>query len=244
MIAATFACACLFALIHVFIHRLRVLDTVPRSRWLSMAGGVAVAYVFLHILPELSAHQETLAILSDGDVVGGEQIVYAVALAGLALFYGLERAIKEARSRGNAAGRPGSDPGGAPYALHLASFALYNGLVGYLLVHREETGWLSLALYALAMGLHFLTTDFGLLQDHRGRWLRAGRWVLTGSLMAGWSIGALTAVPEVAVALLFAFLAGGVVLNVLKEELPEERRSRFGAFAGGAAVYAALLLAL
>jgi hypothetical protein len=43
---------------------------------------------------------------------------------------------------------------------------------------------------------------------------------------------------------LFAFLAGGVVLNVLKEELPEERESRFWAFALGAASYTALLLVL
>lgn len=53
-----------------------------------------------------------------------------------------------------------------------------------------------------------------------------------------------TELGEAALALLFAFLAGGVVLNVLKEELPEERESRFGAFALGLAAYAALLLAL
>ena len=38
---------------------------------------------------------------------------------------------------------------------------------------------------------------------------------------------------------LFAFLAGGVVLNVLKKELPEERESRFLLFALGLAAYAA-----
>jgi hypothetical protein len=47
-----------------------------------------------------------------------------------------------------------------------------------------------------------------------------------------------------AIALLFAFLAGGVILNVLKEELPEERQSRFWAFALGAGIYTVLLLAL
>lgn len=42
--------------------------------------------------------------------------------------------------------------------------------------------------------------------------------------------------------MLTAFLAGGVVLNVLKEELPEERESSFGAFAVGATLYAAIVL--
>jgi hypothetical protein len=50
-----------FALIHLFIGRMHVLSVTPRSRWLSAAGGVAVAYVFLHLLPELAAHQETFA---------------------------------------------------------------------------------------------------------------------------------------------------------------------------------------
>ena len=40
---------------------------------------------------------------------------------------------------------------------------------------------------------------------------------------------------------LFALLAGGVVLNVMKEELPEERKSRFGAFLLGVVLYGGLL---
>jgi hypothetical protein len=57
-------------------------------------------------------------------------------------------------------------------------------------------------------------------------------------------VGLLTEIPEVAIAVLTAFLAGGVIMNVLKEELPEERESRFWAFALGAAFYTVILLAL
>ncbi len=57
-------------------------------------------------------------------------------------------------------------------------------------------------------------------------------------------LGLFTEISDVVLAVLIAFLAGGVVLNVLKEELPEERESRFWAFALGAALYATLLLAL
>ena len=55
--------------------------------------------------------------------------------------------------------------------------------------------------------------------------------MLAGAVLLGWVIDLLTEIPEVAIAVLVAFLAGGVVLNVLKEELPEERESRFWAFA-------------
>jgi hypothetical protein len=44
-------------------------------------------------------------------------------------------------------------------------------------------------------------------------------------------VALLTEIPEVTIAVLLAFLAGGVIMNVLKEELPEERESRFWAFA-------------
>ncbi len=57
-------------------------------------------------------------------------------------------------------------------------------------------------------------------------------------------MGLLTEIPEVAIAVLTAFLAGGVIMNVLKEELPEERQSRFWAFALGVALYTVILLAL
>lgn len=66
----------------------------------------------------------------------------------------------------------------------------------------------------------------------------------TAAVAGGWSLGLVTGPPEAGVAALTAFLGGGVVLNVLKEEVPSQRQSRFWAFAGGAAGYAALLPAL
>ena len=42
--------------------------------------------------------------------------------------------------------------------------------------------------------------------------------------------------------MLFAFLAGGVVMTVLEEELPEEGESRFWDFVLGVGLYAAVLL--
>ncbi len=90
--------------------------------------------------------------------------------------------------------------------------------------------------------MHFLINDYGLRQDHRQAYKHVARWVLAGAIIAGWAIGTMVAIGEAALAALFAFLAGGIVLNVLKEELPEERQSRFASFAAGAAAYAFVLL--
>jgi hypothetical protein len=93
------------------------------------------------------------------------------------------------------------------------------------------------------MGLHFFVNDYGLRQHHKQRYHRFGRWILAAAVLGGWALGAATEVSEALLVLLIAFLGGGVILNVLKEELPEERESRFWPFALGAVAYTALLVA-
>ena len=238
------------ALVHLTAPRLHFLRGEPRSVWLSIAGGVSVAYVFVHLLPELAQGQR--AISDSLAIAFLERHVYLVALAGLLAFYGLDRLAKLSR-----ADREGGPDGGGPareddadarvaahvFWVHMASFAIYNLLAGYLLLHREEQSPASLLIYVVAIALHLLVVDFGLDSDHRRLFRRFGRWILAASVAAGWLIGTMLSLSEAAVAALIAFIGGGVILNVLKEEVPSEQKSRFWAFALGAAVYSALLLA-
>jgi hypothetical protein len=77
-------CAIALALVHLSVNKLKFLSTMPRSRWLSGAGGVSVAYVFVHLLPELSEKQEAFAGLESGIL---ENHVYVMALIGLTILY-------------------------------------------------------------------------------------------------------------------------------------------------------------
>jgi hypothetical protein len=99
-----------------------------------------------------------------------------------------------------------------------------------------------MALYATAMTLHFIVNDQGLRDTHGESYHRRGRWLLALAPLAGWWLGTVSTLPLAATSALFAFLAGGVIMNVLKEELPQERAARFGPFAVGATLYSALLL--
>ena len=241
--ALSFLVVLVFVAIHVFGGRLRFLHDIPRSGWLSAAGGVSIAYVFVHLLPELAEYQERFEERLDG--AGGllgsiESHGYLIALLGLAVFYGLERMAKSPAGREARGGE--RRPSSRVFWIHLGAFAAYNLLIGYLLLHREEADLRGLALYAVAMALHFVVNDHGLRSDHGQVYDRIGRWILALAPVLGWLLGLATRVPPLLVASLFAFLAGGVGMNVLKEELPEDRESRFSAFALGAACYAALLL--
>lgn len=239
------------ALVHVVTPSLKFLHGTPRSAWLSAAGGVSVAYVFVHLLPELAAGQRLIGAVTSGEAFA-ERHVYLIALVGLVIFYGLDRLAKSSRSRRSIgtvrAGRD-SDPGGVAtspnvFWIHIGSFAIYNALIGYLLLHREEITIRSTLLFTVAMALHFVVTDYGLVDDHKAVYLSRGRWVLVAAVVAGLGLGYVTEISEAAIAVLVAFLAGGVILNVLKEEVPSERQSRFWAFALGTAGYAGVLLSL
>lgn len=231
MTAVALVLALALAVLHVVGGRLRFRD-IPRSRWLSAAGGIAVAYVFVQLLPELarlSGHVD--------EVVAVDRPVYVLALVGLALFYGIERRAKQAAA----------DAATGPRSLEtwwsFGSYALYNAVIGYVLVREHET-LTAVLLFALAMGVHFLVNDRSLRAHHRQAYDRAGRWVVAAAIVAGAAVGAVTEVHRAVIGALVGFVAGGVVMNVMKEELPEERRSSFPAFAAGAVGYTLLLLAI
>ena len=229
------------AVIHFFGGRLRFLAGVPRSIWLSSAGGVSVAYVFLHLFPELSEGQEHVAA-AFGALPFLEHHVYLMALVGLAFFYGLQRLVVNHRGEVQEKGREKRLNG--LFWVHIGSFAIYNALIGYLLYQREEGPPNTLILFSVAMALHFIVNDYGLQELHHDTYRKVGRWVLVVAIVAGWAVGYVVEISEAAVALVVAFIGGGVILNVLKEELPEERKSRYWAFLLGAVLYAILLLSL
>ena len=61
-------------------------------------------------------------------------------------------------------------------------------------------------------------------------------------MLIGWAVAAVASpTSSLVVSVLVAFLAGSVLLNVFKEEIPSTRRSHFGWFAAGVALYSGLL---
>jgi len=93
------------------------------------------------------------------------------------------------------------------------------------------------------MAVHFLIVDHSLGEEHGRAYRPRGRWLLAASVLVGWLIGVMAPLSEVAVARLFAVLAGGVVITSLRSELPDDREGRFWPFCLGAVLFAAVLLA-
>ena len=225
------------AAVHLAGRYLEVVHRVPRSAWLSAASGVSVAYVFVHLLPEIAAVQRHIG--GEELMPGLERHAWLMALVGLTTFYGLEQWAEQAKrttSSGTTTDRVGR--------LHIGSYAAYNALVGYLLHEQAERATSGLVLFAVAIGLHFVVNDDGLRQDHGDLYHDVGRYVLAGGVLLGWAVGAVARVPETLIGLPLAFVGGSVVMNVLKEELPSDRESRLVPFVVAGAAYTALLLLL
>lgn len=224
--------------VHVGAGRVRFAGGPPRARGLSVFGGISVAYVFVHLLPEIAGGHDVLADAVDGV---GERQIYLVALAGLIVFYGAEQLVLRARRRQHPVAATPTPPG--MFRVHLATFALYSLLVGDLLVRQVEVeGFWPALLFTVAIGVHLVVNDDGMRTHHQRRYTDAGRWVLAASVLAGWLLGSVVEVSEAFELATMAFVGGAIVLNVLKEELPAERESRFWAFTAGAIAYSGLLL--
>jgi hypothetical protein len=65
---------------------------------------------------------------------------------------------------------------------------------------------------------------------------------MAAAVLAGWMIGAHLPVPPVTLATLLGVVSGGVVVNSMIMELPDEKNGRIGAFVLGAGGYALILL--
>ena len=121
-----------------------------RRRWVSVAAGVSVAYVFVDVLPELGAQHQTFRKAAGEGLLFAEQRINARALLAFVALYGLEHMVLASRERRRERAAAGAaDP---VYWLHLGGFAVYSALIGYLLVERAERGPLALAVYGLGDG--------------------------------------------------------------------------------------------
>jgi hypothetical protein len=219
-LVGTLLAATALEVVHLLAGRVHSLGVFPGRVWLSAGGGAAVAFVFVHILPELGRGHRAVG---ESAMIGGvlERYVYLVALVGIILFYGLEHLAQRAAPRESATLDTWV------FWVHVGSFGAYNALIGYLLVHRTENGPVVLVLFAVAMGLHFLVTDHGLHEHFQALYRGVGRWLLSTAVLVGWAVGQVVPVSETQLHVLFALLAGGVILNVMTEELPEHYDSRF-----------------
>ena len=131
----------------------------------------------------------------------------------------------------------------AAVGLKIIGVTVYSFLIGYMLsehcTHRAGSGFG----FALAMAAHFV----GLGHFYRHRYPRlydSGlRYMLAGALYGGWVLGVVAELSDPAYALLFTFLAGGIIGLTAVFEVPRVTSWRpYVRFCTGAMGFSALIV--
>jgi hypothetical protein len=201
--------------------------------FVSFAGGVAVAYVFLHMLPDLVEYNQPIGrflVRRQWLTPFTELLIYIVALFGFLIYYGLDCIAEQ-------------QDDSLVYGLHLAMFCLYNFLITYTMSLRALSSLTATILFTFAMALHFVLTDRKFSRFYPIKFSHAGRFILMSALGVGWLCSAIfDPVNVIVAAFMLAFLSGSVLLNVFREELPGVGGTNYYWFSGGSLVIAGILL--
>ncbi len=229
-----------FAAVFLLGGRIRPLSIIIRNprTLLSFSSGVAMAYVFAHVMPELEGARQTFIKFTSMPVINEGRAIYFFALVGFLTFYSLDHLSAVAR-KAAAEGRPAPN-----LSVKVLSFAGYVFLIAYLLVDNLEESPTDIALYALAMGVHFLTFDHTFREEPGDGYARRGHYYLAAAAVLGWGMGWLIALPRDILALMLGFLSGGVIMNSATDELPKEKTGEILPFIAGAVSYALILIPL
>jgi len=217
------------ASVHLLAGKMHNTDSAWQGRFLSIGGGIAIAYVFIELLPKLCLGDLVVRQALTGIFPFAERHVYILALLGFLLFFTVDRLQSIPLQQ-------------APFYLSLASYALFNFFMGYAVTYKDDPDIQPLALFIFAMALHYFTNDYTLNRDHRDYYQTYGKWILIGSLFFGWVIGNIVIISPAAIALINAFIGGGVIMNVTRHELPAENPNSTPTFLFGAVVYTLILL--
>jgi hypothetical protein len=215
-----------------------------QRKLLSFGAGVTIAYVFVHLLPELEAAREVLARNDARMALPFPALrVYLAALIGFMFFYALGYLVAANRKPAGSEATQGEEDR-LRRSLHVDAFLVYVWLAGYLAVRSLEEGTTPTTLYTVALGLHFLSLDFTLFHEYGPWYKRSARYAFALAPLTGWTVGIFVGFSQFFTAALLGFMSGGIILNAIASELPKEKEGRLLYFLFGGAFYAALLIIL
>jgi hypothetical protein len=232
------AAALLFCAVFLVVGRLSPLRWLAREERsaVSFGAGMATAYVFVHVMPELNSARHAFSESTSLPLRYEGMSIFYVSLIGFLLFYGLDHLRKRLHHSST------KERAGKAFKISITGFAAYVALMAYLLVHNLEDTPRSVALFAAAIAVHFVGVDRALHEEYGAVYERIGRYVLAAMSLLGWGVGMLVTLPRSILASMVAFISGAVIMNSSITELPTESNGRFLPFMLGGLVYGLILL--
>lgn len=223
----------LMAMAFAFGGRIHPLQSLVQDRrsLVSFGAGVAAAYLFIGMMPELA---EGMVKLDEAAGDGAGILVFVAALLGFLVFYGLDHSTRIVPAAGEDAATHSE--------ARVYGNGLYIWLLTYVMVLEADGAAIATLWYALAMSFHFLAIDHSLREKRGEVYDRQGRYLLAFCTVLGWIAAQVVELSDVTTALALGFVSGALTVNSAIMELSEGVGGRFLPFALGCLFFAAVLL--
>ncbi|WP_339183364.1 hypothetical protein [Oceanobacillus sp. FSL W7-1293] len=242
MTIGAFVVGVILITIHLLTNQILPSDRIKRDRWLSFSGGIAAAYIFVYVLP---AFHEEQASLQDTDDLAMESELYFVGLIGMLLFFGIQNIVNRSlnKSEKESDTAQGKVIENRVFWVQIIFFSIYNMLISFVVIQSQVQG-IQVAFYSSAIGLHFFAVAHDMWRENSEMYNKYGWYVLAAGIVIGWLVGSFVTFNTLVLTIIFSFISGAMILNVIKYEMPEEREAHFKWFLTGAAGYATIVLML
>lgn len=210
--------------VHATVTYWPILHGPRRHAWLSISSGTALSYVFTYLLPKLAVIQDK--IQASGGLIGPRIFgahAYVLALAGLVVFFLLDRQVARSVNGKHVALR-------RQLIILTLGYGLYSAQLGYLAADLPRPDLPSYILVAAILGLHLMGVNHGIHKRVPAAYEHILRWVYIAATMAGWAAGILTDALQTTILLISTFIAGGIMITAIRDELPNNDGQRSGVF--------------
>jgi len=230
---ASGAVVLVIAATHIFFPAFDKATATHRRLLLPFTAGIAIGYVFLYMLPKLSEHTSLMVIKDAGDWEFAHYKLYLLALAGFLTYLVINRLSTA------------EQPNVKKTSLMLGiGFCFYNFLTGYIVYSLPRLGVLPYVLGTVAMCGHFVGVDHQLRHRQKIAYDRYLRWLIAASVLVGWGISLFFTLPKEFLMGATALLSGGVIINIMTEELPDKEEGRLAPLLAGVVFFLLLVVVM
>ncbi|NJD53657.1 MAG: hypothetical protein FIB07_12405 [Candidatus Methanoperedens sp.] len=250
IILITLIISILFCAVHLTAPGLYSFSERYKKPVISFSGGVAAAYVFFDLLPTIQkagGHLKLLLRNFPGQIFTSEVAIFGVAFIGFLVFFISEHAAIHSRRHIAAKAGQNMDSVTAPkgiFIIHFSMLALVSLLIAFNLRFEVRTSLPGAVLFSVALILHFFGMDRTMEIHYSSLFNRYGRYILSIMPLTGWALSVLFPERQSEAAVFLAFIAGAVLFNVIKDEVPGAERGEPKFFVAGSLIYGGVLVML
>ena len=211
--------------------------------WISFSAGASVAYVFIHVFPDISILQQQFSGAPSHRYNGQffSRTLYLTALAGLCLPYlldTLELSYTEQDKKYHTQVHRGI------FGIRKLLYTLYNMMLAYMIVNRHHDSILSMKIIVLVLSMHFIVLNANFKEVYNELFKKYVRWFAVLGLVVGAVLAKIFPIPDFILAYVFALVGGIISYTALKQELPKTNHRAPFHFLAGCVFFSLLILSV